>query len=236
MPRVLKIAHRGYSERYPENTMPAFEKAIEAGADMIELDVHLTTDGELVVIHDDDIDRTSNGRGRVKNMTLAELRKYQYWYKYPDCKDAHIPVLEEVIDLCRNRIMLNIEIKNLPSRYRGIEKKVIDLLKKASFRQEDVLISSFDHYSLRTVRELDPGLKIGMLYDSLWISFFEEAKLLGVYSVNPSIEAFDAEQMKWAREQGMRVYPWEAKNKETVDFLLGTGLVDGIMLNEMEFF
>ena len=142
------ICHRGYHAKYPENTLAAFEAAIEAGADMIELDVMLSNDRKLVVIHDAILDRTSNGKGSVANLTLAELKQLDAgsWF---DTKfaDQQIPELSEVLDLVNGRAYVNIEIKS--NAYEpghptdAIEKQVVDLL-----RQKDLLatsmVSSFD--------------------------------------------------------------------------------------------
>ena len=105
----LKIAHRGYSERYPENTLLAFRRAMEVGADMIELDVHLSRDAYLVVLHDDYIDRTSNGSGMVRNFRLEELRSYNFNYGMKEFGFIKIPLLEEVIDLTRGRITYRVK-------------------------------------------------------------------------------------------------------------------------------
>jgi glycerophosphoryl diester phosphodiesterase len=235
MSDILKIAHRGYSERHPENTLPAFEAALDAGADMIELDVHLSRDGRLVVIHDDYIDRTSTGRGRVGDMDLAELRQHDYSHIFKHQGPCAIPLLEEVIDLVKGRAMLNIEVKNLPSRYRGIEKALVDLLAAMGYA-DDAVVSSFDHLCLDEIKRLDPGIRTGMLYDSLWISFCREVEILGCYSVHPSLDAFDLEQARWAHARSMKVYPWVAKDRASLERLAGTGLVDGIMVNDLELF
>ena len=235
MSDILKIAHRGYSEKYPENTMPAFRAALEAGAHMIELDVHLTRDRELVVIHDDFIDRTSNGKGRVGDMDLSALREFDYSFKFPGLGPCEIPLLIDVIELVRGRAMLNIEIKNLPSHYPGIEAAVATLLKKTGFIGGAV-VSSFDHFSLEEIKRIEPAVKTGMLYDSLWLSFNREAEILGCHSVHPSVDAFDEGQARQARSCGMKVYPWVAKDAETLKRLAGTGLVDGVMVNELDLF
>ncbi|HOO73543.1 MAG TPA: glycerophosphodiester phosphodiesterase family protein [Spirochaetota bacterium] len=235
MSDVLKIAHRGYSEKYPENTMPAFKAALDAGADMIELDVHLSRDRKLVVIHDETIDRTSNGSGRVGDMSLAELRKFDYRHTFREKGPCDIPLLEDVIELVKGRAGLNIEIKNLPSHYRGIEEILAGTLKKTGFL-DDALVSSFDHFSLEEIKRVEPAVKTGMLYDSLWLSFNREVDILGCFSVHPSIDSFYPEQARWAREHGMKVFPWVAKDRETLNMLVGSGLVDGVMVNDLDLF
>ena len=229
--RILKIAHRGYSERYPENTMPAFRAAMEAGAHMIELDIHMAKDGSLVVIHDETIDRTSNGAGMVKEMTLQELKAYDFGYwKGPET--APIPSLEEVMDLCGDRTGLNIEIKNCPGNYEGIEKELVGLMKKKGLR-ESVIVSSFDHYSLARIKEIDRSVRTGMLYDALWTTFRDEVKALDPYSLHPGIDVAFSGELRWAHERGLMIYPWVARDRATVERLMGTGWVDGIMVNDL---
>ena len=235
MEQLLKIAHRGYSERYPENTMIAFEKAMEAGADMIELDVHLSADKKLVVIHDETIDRTSDGSGRVGHMTVHELQRYNY-----NCGDAGagfcaLPLLEDVMDLVKGKSLLNIEIKNLPSRYNGIEDALINALRDTDFI-ENTVVSSFDHFSLMMIKDHEPSLKTGMLYNSLWVNFADEVSALDCYSIHPSVDAFDRDQAAWARDHTICVYPWVARDQATLKRMADSELVDGIMVNDLTLF
>ncbi len=233
MNKILKIAHRGYSARYPENTMLAFEKAIDAGADMIEFDVHLTKDGHLVVIHDDFIDRTSDGSGMVKEMKLDELRSYDYRYRFTDAGRQHLPLLEEVAELSAGKVMMNIEIKNCPNRYSGIEERVAGIIVKRKI-VDDCVVSSFDHYSLAKIKELDPEIKTGMLYSAVWICFMEEVRSLKVHSIHPSVDVVDPGDLEYAGKTGVKVYPWVADDSRTVDRLVKTGGINGIMVNELE--
>jgi glycerophosphoryl diester phosphodiesterase len=236
MNSFLKIAHRGYSELFPENTMPAFEKAIEAGADMMEFDVHMSKDGHAVVIHDNDVRRTSEGYGLVKDLTLAELRALDFNFTGDrEIGRAIIPTLQEVLLLSKGKIALNIEIKNCPYRYPGIEEEVSRLVRTYDMAG-DVVISSFDHFSLVKIKKIDPVLKTGMLYDALWLSFRDEVTALEVYSVHPSIDVVETGQLEWARKLGIRVYPWVAKDRDTIAALRASGLVDGVMVNDLSLF
>jgi len=236
MKEFLKIAHRGYSERYPENTMPAFLKALEAGADMIEFDVHLSRDGRAVIIHDNDVDRTSDGRGAVKDMTLDELRKLDFNFKKTGGLGAvRVSTLGELIDEVRGRIMLNIELKNCPYKYPGIEKTVVDIVRDRDVI-DGVIISSFDHFSLSIVKEMEPRIRTGMLYEGGWLHFTEEVRDLDVYSIHPAVDTIDVDQLGWARKEGYRVYPWVAKSRKEITWLMEEGLADGIMVNELSLF
>lgn len=236
MSEFLKIAHRGYSHIMPENTIPAFLKAAECGADMIEFDVHLSKDGRAVVIHDNDVDRTSDGTGFVKDMTLQELRELDFnFLKISHLGRIPIPTLEEVIDAIPAHIILNIELKNCPYKYDGIEEEVIAILKrKNSF--ERVIISSFDHFALEKVKKLAPAAKTGMLYEGGWIFFREEVQRLGAYSVHPAIDTADTDQLRWARSAGYRIFPWVAKSVKEITFLKENGIADGVMVNDLSLF
>lgn len=236
MANFLKIAHRGYSEIYPENTIPAFLKAVEHGADMIEFDVHLSKDGHAVVIHDNDVDRTSNGTGVVKDMTLSELKELDFNFrKISELRFTAIPTLDEVIDAVPGHVLLNIELKNCPYKYEGIEETVIAILKrKNSFAR--AIVSSFDHFALEKVKKNAPELKTGMLYEGGWIFFQEEVQCLNVYSIHPAIDTLDIDQLCWARANGYLVFPWVAKTVKEIIFLKQKNIADGVMVNDLTLF
>ena len=235
MDSFLKIAHRGYSSRYPENTLLAFEKAVAAGADMIELDVRLSQDGRLVVIHDEKIDRTSNGTGAVADLSLAELKRYNYNNRMAETGFVGISTLDEVIGWAGNRVMLNIEIKNGPVRNEGIERKLADLLQETRFTDR-VIVSSFDHYALAEMKRIAGSVRTGMLYDSVWIRFADEVRALGVFSVHPRADAVKAGQLRWAKSRGIQVYPWVIKDRETLKAFRASCYVDGVMVNDLALF
>lgn len=236
MQKFLKIAHRGYSEIFPENTIPAFLKAVEFGADMIEFDVHLTKDSYVVVIHDNDVDRTSNGSGAVKDFTLKELKKLNFnFLKITELGIIEIPTLEEVIETIPSHVMLNIEIKNLPHQYEGIEKIIVDILEKKDCLDR-VLISSFDHYALVRIKKINSKIKTGMLYEGGWLFFEEEVRQLEVYSIHPAIDTIDINQLRWARSQEKKVFPWVAKSKKEIEFLKINNIADGVMVNDLTLF
>jgi glycerophosphoryl diester phosphodiesterase len=235
MDSFLIIAHRGYSSRYPENTILAFEKAVAAGADMIELDVHLSRDGRLVVIHDERIDRTADGTGAVTDLSLAELKRYNYNNRMAELGFVEIPTLDEVIAWAGDRVMLNIEIKNCPVRNEGIEQKLADLLQETHFRDR-VIVSSFDHYALAEMKRIARSIRTGMLYNSVWVRFADEVRELGVFSVHPGAGAIEASQLRWAKSCGIQVYPWVIKDRETLKGHLASGYVDGVIVNDPTLF
>ncbi|MCI8402873.1 MAG: hypothetical protein HFI38_12425 [Lachnospiraceae bacterium] len=165
----MKIwAHRGCSQRYPENTQIAFEKAMElVDLEGIELDVQLTRDGELVVIHDERVDRTTEGIGYVREYSLIELKRLHI---YADMKPSQsVLTMEETLDLLKQRLKtgmkLNIELKTGVYPYPGIEKKLLELIhrKCTSEIEGHIIYSSFYALSLERIRELDPEAQIGIL-------------------------------------------------------------------------
>src|SRR5919109_869691 len=162
--RVWVIGHRGAMGYCPENTRVSFERALALGADWIELDVHLTRDGVLAVMHDDRVDRTTNGHGFVKDLSSAELRRLDAgaWYA-PEYAGERVPTLDEVLVWARGRgTVVDIEIKNVPMYYAGIESAVVKALDKTGMA-EQVIVISFDHRAVQRVKELDSRIVTGVL-------------------------------------------------------------------------
>lgn len=162
----MKIwAHRGCSQRYPENTLLAFEKAAKLdGLTGIELDIQLTKDGELVVIHDEKVDRTTEGTGYVKDYSLSEIKRLHI---YADANPSQqIPAMEEVLDLLadkmREGLKINIELKNSVFPYEGMEEKIVELIGRYGL-QKSIVYSSFYAISLEKLREIEPQAQIGIL-------------------------------------------------------------------------
>ena len=174
MPKVW--AHRGASGYAPENTLEAFELAIDMGVDGIELDVQFTRDRELVVIHDETINRVSDGEGAVADLSLEELRGFNYNKTHPEyCAHSDIPTLKEVLDLVApTDITLNIELKTSINPYPGIEQAVVDLVHEYDeYNLSDrIIYSSFNHDSIAKVREIDEDARLGLLCASAQITDF----------------------------------------------------------------
>lgn len=158
-------AHRGCSQQYPENTVTAFAKAIEIeGLTGIELDIQMTTDGEIVVIHDERVDRTTDGTGYVKDYTYEELRKLTI--ETGNDRKEKVPSIREVLDLLQDRmaegLLLNIELKNSEIPYEGMEEKIVELVARRNL-QRQVVYSSFYTMSLQKIREIDASAEVGVL-------------------------------------------------------------------------
>lgn len=163
---MINFAHRGFKGKYPENTMLSFKKAIEAGADGIEFDVHLSKDGEIVIIHDETLVRTTDGSGLVGEKTFAQLKKLNASKDYPDYQVQRILTLREYFDFAKEtNLITNIELKTSIIDYPGIEEKVYELIKEYGV-EEKIIISSFNHNSLIKIKDLDQNIKCGVLESS----------------------------------------------------------------------
>lgn len=159
--------HRGLSSLYPENTMIAYKEAYEAGMDGIELDVHMTKDGELVLIHDYILDRTTEGEGFIKDFKYKEIKNLSAGRIFNEgFTSERIPILKEVLEFFKNKdFEINIEIKAGYRFYKNIEKKIIEEINKY-YKKDNIIISSFDHYSLIKCKEIDPDIKTGALVEA----------------------------------------------------------------------
>lgn len=210
---MLIGAHRGYSARAPENTLASFELAINSGAKLIELDVHLSRDQVPVVIHDEWVDRTSNGHGRVNDLTLAELKKLDFGSLWgQDFSGTRIPTLSEVMEMVKGRVMLNIEIKNGPVYHMGIEDAVVNEIINYNIKDQ-VIVSSFDHRAVCQVSQLLPEVKIGLLISHHPLAVQQLVPQIPIYSLHPYY-AFVTEQLtSECRSAGLKVYTWGTNDR-----------------------
>ena len=199
--RPLLGGHRGNPAEHPENTMRSFRSAIATGCDLIECDVHLSSDGRLVVIHDHTLERTTNGTGLVKDHSAAELRKL-------DAGDGEkIPLLQEVVELALGKVGLVIEIKQLPQLYPGLEEKLLNMLRQLGAVAECAVVS-FNHAAIHGLRKLEPRLQLGILEGARPM---HPAKLLreaGADVYSPHWGATDPEVVKEVHDAGGAVGVW----------------------------
>lgn len=222
MDGFIKIGHRGAMGYEPENTLASFQKAIELDADMVELDVYLCGTGELVVIHDDTVNRTTNGKGSVFQMTLAELKKLDAG------RGETIPMFEEVVDLVDRRVAINVELKGISTA-----KPVAGLIQqyKAKGWDENLfLVSSFDGEELREFRRYSPNTKIGILFKKRPNDLFDFVEEVAAYSIHIPLKKFSADLMNEARQRGLKVFVWTADSPADIRRLVDVG-VDGIFSN-----
>jgi glycerophosphoryl diester phosphodiesterase len=224
------VAHRGASGYAPENTFASFKLGLEQGADLLELDVHLSRDGEPVVIHDEALDRTTDGRGLVVEHTLAELRQLDAgaWFG-PQFAGQRIPTLDEVLAWARERTCLAIEIKNAPSFCPGIEAKIVALLDRHDMRRR-ALVISFDHQALRCLGELAPGLLTGAIYACRPVDQVALARAAGARVLEPQWSFVTPEDVAAAHAAGLRVNTWSTSNAAVLRHLVDAG-VDAITTN-----
>lgn len=233
--KILRIAHRGASGYAPENTMAAFERARALGADMIELDVQLSRDDHAVVIHDTNVNRVSNAKGLVRNMTLEQLQKLDVgsWYD-PLFKGEKIPTLEEVLERFGGKMPLLIEMKS-PAIYPGIEQKVADLLRKyrldkPSEEIPEVIVQSFNSVSLQRFHKIMPSVPLAVLVSNpleLTDGRIGEFVQFAQY-VNPSLDAASKDNIQKIHKAGMKVFVWNVKHMLDMA-LLQNSAVDGII-------
>lgn len=197
------FAHRGASGYAPENTLEAFRLAMEQGADGIELDVHLTKDGEVVVIHDETLDRTSDGQGKVRDYTLEELKKFSFHNHIEKYKGVQIPTLKEVLDLVENSSMkVNIELKTGIYWYEGIEEKTMEIVKNKKMEGR-VIYSSFNHYSIQKILEQDIHAETAYLFSDVTLNMEKYAKETGVKGLHPAVY-----HLKMGRFSGNLLKQW----------------------------
>lgn len=225
------FAHRGYSGKYPENTMLAFRKAVEAGVDGIELDVQLTRDGVPVIIHDEQVDRTTDGSGWVRDMTLEELQKLDASSVFTGQFGFNpIPTLREYLELVHKLpLVTNIELKTGVFEYEGIEEKVWAMIQE--FGVEDrVILSSFNHFTILRMRELAPKLKYGFLSDTWIIDAGAYCAKQGVQCYHPSFRNLTHEVVRELKAHGLEINTYTVNTPEAVRDLAEKG-IDAVIGN-----
>jgi glycerophosphoryl diester phosphodiesterase len=230
---IIVTAHRGFSGEYPENTLAAFRAAIAAGADMVELDVHLTSDNELVVIHDDTLERTTDGKGNVAEKTLAELKRLDAGFKFnPRFAGERIPTLTEVLDTARGRIRVNIELKkgkNFPYTMEELADRTLAVVEKAGMTDQ-VLFSSFDPAAVDRIREKAPRLPIAVITQKPWATP-EEAGGGKLYpAINSAFKNLSEKNIRLAHAAGLQVHAWTVNTPGDMEKVISLG-VDGIITN-----
>jgi glycerophosphoryl diester phosphodiesterase len=201
--------HRGNPAEHPENTLASFRSAIELGVDMIECDVHLTADGELVVIHDHTLDRTTDGTGVVARHTLAELRRLDAG------AGERLPVLAEVCELARGRAGLCVELKQIPIPYPGLEERLVACLDRQGMLDHTAVIS-FHHASVRRVKELEPRLATGVLEGARPIDPVALMRAAGADIYSPHFGATDPELVEEIHRAGGVVGVWTVDDADAV--------------------
>ena len=221
-------AHRGASKAAPENTMYAFQAALDSDADYIELDVQLTKDEQLVVFHDEKIDRVSNKKGSLNNYTYAELQRISVgeWFGDGQFADARVPLFSDVLELVGHDILLNIEIKDHGNTSLTVQ-KTVELI-----QQYDIVsscyITSFSYKALKQVKQLDPRIKTGLIANAITTMAFNQLKYIDALSLNHLL--VNQAVINSAHQSGKRVFVWTVDRPSEMQNMIALG-VDNIITN-----
>lgn len=245
------IAHRGASFLEPENTIRAIEKAIKIGADFVEVDVRMSKDNKLVIMHDLDVDRTTDGKGLVKDYTVQELKNFdasyqnsKFWSREHEMFEASqsidcdsreneifagngktIPTLDEVISCVKDRVGLVIEIKEP-----GTEVKILEKIDEHNL--ENVILTSFYHKSIKNAKKMNPSVGAGIIFTGRPVNVIQMASNAGANVIFPGYKYLDEDLIKQAHRNGISVYPWTVDDEEIFEKLVEMG-VDGIVTNKL---
>lgn len=233
-PRPILLAHRGDLTHAPENTLPAFSQAIQKGADGVELDAKLTADGHVIVVHDETVDRTTDGKGKVAALTLEEMRKLDAgaWF---DAKFAgtKVPLLEEVFETVGRDKLINIELTNYYAGHDALVENVCQLIKRHN-NAKQIIFSSFKSSNLKTAAQILPEIPRGLLalpgLLGLWARSF--GFMFGDYQAShPYISDVRRESIQRAHRVHRRVHVWTANSPEEIQRLRDWG-VDGFFTDD----
>ncbi len=228
--RKVNCGHRGAAGHAPENTMASFEAALRLGAHVVELDVRRSRDGELMVIHDASIDRTTDGRGEVASLPAAELRAVDAGVRFaPKFRGQRIPLLREVLEWASGRTELVVEIKGDPHPQPGVEEQVVALVAGHGMLDR-VMVISFYHPSLRRVRELEPRIATGMLYTGFFADTVGAARAAGADCVRPGWHDWNSALVEAVHASGLVAGGWTVDDEAAMARLLDMG-VDSITTN-----
>ncbi|MFX1277436.1 MAG: glycerophosphodiester phosphodiesterase [Promethearchaeota archaeon] len=219
---VLIIGHRGAKKIAPENTIKAFEKAIELKADYIEFDVHLSKDNEIIIMHDGNTFRTTGHFGLIRKMTLDKLKQLDAG------EGEKVPTLDELIEVAKNKIKFQLEIKAT-----GMAEKVVEKLRKAELINSTI-ISSFKHDELLNVQKIEPSIKLASLVMGIKKKkTIQEAIENKFYSIHPLFTKINRKFIENAHKQNIKVNAWNVNSKKAMQKLIDMG-IDGIVTNDIE--
>jgi len=231
--RPLILAHRGASAAAPQNTLVAFRKAMELGADGVELDVQLSADGAVVVIHDFVVDKTTDGTGRVAEKMLAELKALDAGTRFsPQFAGERIPTLAQVFEALEGKLLVNVELKDFNPRSSALAGPVVEVIRKHAMERR-VLFSSFNPFALRAVKRLAPQIPAGLLVAPDMAIYLRRAWLAPFVpheARHPESSMVTAQTMKWYRAHGLRVNVWTVDDPAEMRRLIALG-VDGVITN-----
>jgi glycerophosphoryl diester phosphodiesterase len=233
----ILIAHRGASAMEPENTLASFKKALAFPfVKMIELDVYAIPSGQLMVIHDNKVDRTTNGQGYVMESSFEYLRSLDARGGGAKATSGgereKIPTLNEVLDLIDRKVKVNIELKG--EHTADHVNNIIEEYLAKGWKHDDFLVSSFNHEELRKFKRLMPGMPVGVLFVGIPLGYAEYAQGANAYSINLSVEFANQEIVDDAHRRGLKVFCWTLQEADEIERMCRLG-VDGMFVNDPEF-
>ncbi|MBM7692034.1 glycerophosphoryl diester phosphodiesterase [Peribacillus deserti] len=239
---IVNVAHRGASGHAPEHTIISYKMGEKMHGDYIEMDLQMTKDGQLIVMHDEKVDRTTDGTGLVRDYTLQQIKQLDAgsWFneKYPQHADPdyaglQVPTLEEVFQTFGKNKNYYIETKS-PEVYPGMEKELLRLINKYNINKETLLVQSFSAQSLHIMHELDPAIKLVQLlsYKSNAVITNEEMAAIKEYAmgVGPNYTYLNQEYVQKVIQSGLEIHPYTVNDKETMQRLIDWG-VTGMFTN-----
>lgn len=228
---MINYAHRGASGYYPENTMIAFEKAVELGCTGIETDVQMTRDGVLVLMHDEMVNRTTDGSGFIKDYSYSDISRLDagFWYS-KEFKNTRVPTVEEFISFIKDKdIITNFEIKSEVIVYNGLEEKLIEMINKYGI-EDKVILSSFNHYSVVKCKEISKEIKTGLLYMEGLYKPWEYAKYVGADALHPYFYALNREIIEEIKKRNLILNTFTVNDIDYMKYFRDLK-IDGIITN-----
>jgi glycerophosphoryl diester phosphodiesterase len=231
--KPILIAHRGASAIEPENTLAAFRKALEFPfIKMIELDVYAIPSGEIMVMHDNKVDRTTNGHGYIMECSFEYLRSLDAGRGGSGKRREKIPILNEVLDLIDRKVRVNIELKG--ENTADPVRKVVEEYLAKGWKPDDFLVSSFNHEELRKFKQLMPGMPVGVIFAGIPLGCAAYAQEIKACALNLSVEFTNQEIVNDAHRRGIKVFCWTLKEADEIERMRRLG-VDGMFVNDPEF-
>lgn len=205
--KIEALAHRGYPVKYPENTLLSYQAAYELGYTILELDVQLSKDGIPVIMHDITLDRTTDGHGLLKNFTLSELKKL-------NAGDTEtIPTLQEALLYARGKMKVSVELKQKGNLYSGLEERVLEVIRETDM-MEQVMVNSFDHYSIMRMRQLSDEIELGIIQSGASPAVIPFMKEINATYLSVPIHFITEEYARACREADKRIILWPVDDDE----------------------
>lgn len=230
MLKTKVFAHRGFSSKYPDNTMPAFNASVDLGVDGIEIDIQFTANNKIVISHDERLDDTTGVKGFIFSSTYDELLKLNFANSHPDFPHTKIPLLSELFDILKStNILLNIELKNSVIPYDGLEKAVINMAKRYNMTDR-IILSSFNHNSMVKAKEICSDVQTALLYTGVLHDAIGYTKKCKADAIHPLFWTVKEDLLMDCMKNNIIVRPWTVDIPEYMEKMIAAG-VDSIITN-----